>query len=106
MTEKKIDWRFKFLYFIAIISVLVGHGAGGINLFYDWFSPYAFHLPLFAFSSGYFFKESSTDNVCKYIIHKVKTLIIPLYLWHFFYGLVVMFLRNYGFTIGEDFYIL
>lgn len=103
MTNTKIDWRFKFLYFIAIISVIIGHGAGGISLFYDWFTPYAFHLPLFVFSSGYFYKESSTDNVSKYIIHKLKTLIIPLYLWNIFYGLIVMFSKNFGFAIGEDF---
>ena len=105
MNKDSIDWRFKFLYFIAIISVIVGHcnDVVGINLFYDWFIPYVFHLPLFAFSSGYFYKESYTDRVGSYIIHKIKTLIIPLYLWHLFYGLVVIFLRKFGFTIGEDF---
>lgn len=56
---KKIDWRFKFLYTIGIISVLVGHGADGIDFFYDWFTPYSFHMPLFMFCSGYLFKVFS-----------------------------------------------
>lgn len=99
----KIDYRFKFLYVIGIISVIMGHCGQGISLFYDWFQPYSFHLALFLFCSGYFYKETNTDNVIKYILHKVKTLIIPLYLYNLFYGGFVIFISNFGFTIGGEF---
>lgn len=33
---------------------------------------------------------------------KVKSLLIPLYLWNFFYGIVQLVLRSIGFTIGEE----
>lgn len=100
---KNIDYRFKFLYVIGIVAVVAGHlGIGGIGLLDAWFPYYAYHLPLFTFCSGYFYSSKSEDNVGNYIIHKVKTLLIPLYLWHICYGLLVLFSRNFGFTIGEN----
>lgn len=98
-----IDWRFKFLYFVAIVAVIVGHVSGGLGILYDWFRPYSYHLLLFVFGSGYFFKESSTENVRKYILHKVKTLIIPFYLWHLFYGIVCVMIKNFGFFTKTNF---
>lgn len=98
----QIDYRFKILYALGIISVVAGHcGSGGINFFYNWFSPYAFHLGLFAFCSGYFFKEESERNPIKYIVKKAKTLLVPLYLWNFAYGCIVTLLSFKGFTIGK-----
>lgn len=79
---KEIDYRFKFLYVIGIISVVFGHSGWGISLLYDWFPPYSYHLALFLFCSGYLYKKTSTNNVILYILHKIKTLIIPLYLWN------------------------
>lgn len=56
---EKIDYRFKILYAIGMVIIVAGHcWNGGISLFYEWFPPYAFHLPLFAFASGYFYKNS------------------------------------------------
>lgn len=100
MSKRDIDYRFKFLYVIGIISVVFGHSGYGISLFYDWFPPYSFHLPLFAFCSGYFYNEASTDHVLKYILHKVKRLIVPFYLWNFFYGMFIVFVHQFGFNIG------
>lgn len=100
----KIDYRFKFLYFIGIISIIISHcGSGGIDLLYNWFPFNSFFLALFAFTSGYFFHESKTEHTAKYIVYKFKKLIIPLYLYNLFYGLLVLFLRQFGFTIGSDF---
>lgn len=80
-----IDYRFKILYAIGIIFVVIGHcGGGGINILSDWFPPYAFHLQLFAFASGYFYKSSSEEYIGKYILKKIKTLLVPLYCWNFF----------------------
>ncbi len=101
--ETKIDYRFKIMYAIGMIVIVAGHcWNGGISLFYEWFPPYAFHLPLFAFVSGYFYKNKAEENCGKYIWKKVKRLIIPLYLWNFFYAVVVAFLSMHGFTMGTD----
>lgn len=98
---EKIDYRFKFLYFIGIISIIISHcGSGGIDLLYNWFPFNSFFLALFAFTSGYFFRECKTEHTVKYIIYKFKKLIVPLYLYNLFYGLLVLFLRQFGFTIS------
>lgn len=100
----KIDYRFKFLYFIGIISTIISHcGSGDIDLLYNWFPFNSFFLALFVFTSGYFFRESRTEHTLKYIVYKFKKLIIPLYLYNLFYGLLVLFFKQFGFTIGNDF---
>lgn len=99
----KIDYRFKFLYVIGMVAVIFSHCGQGISFFYDWFPPGSFHLALFLFCSGYFYKETSTDNILKYILHKARNLIVPLYLWNLFYGVFVAFISNFGFTIGGKF---
>lgn len=100
----KTDYRFKFLYLIGILSIIISHcGSGGIDLLYSWFPFNSFFLALFAFTSGYFFREEKTEHTAKYIAYKFKKLIIPLYLYNFFYGILVVFLRQFGFTIGGDF---
>ena len=100
----KIDYRFKFLYFIGIISIIISHcGSGGIDLLYNWFPFNSFFLALFAFTSGYFFQENKTEHTVQYIVYKFKKLIVPLYLYNLFYGIFVVFSKQFGFTIGNEF---
>lgn len=103
MGEQKINYQFKFLYVIGIIAVVAGHcGNGGISLGYEFFPPASFHLPLFIFVSGYFYKSSDETNIGRAICKKAKKLILPMYCYNIFYGLLVFLSRNWGFTIGED----
>ncbi|MDE5893345.1 MAG: hypothetical protein K2H45_10540 [Acetatifactor sp.] len=100
---KQIDYRFKILYALGVIFVVSGHcGMGGISFLYDWFRPGAFHLGLFVFASGYFYKSQSESNIMQYICRKAKTLLLPVYLWNFFYAGVVLLSRHAGFMIGEE----
>lgn len=96
------DYRFKIIYAIAMIMVVGGHcGGGGIWFdFSGWFPYYELHLALFMFSSGYFCKDSAKDNIFKYILKKIKSLIIPLYIYNLVYGLLVQVLRLKGFQMG------
>lgn len=105
MEEKKIDYRFKLMYAVGIIMVVCGHAnGGGISfLIGDWFPYGGIHIALFVFCSGYFFSEKSLDNVAKYISKKIKALIVPLYIYNFFYGILVQLLRLKEFSMGEDF---
>ena len=99
-----IDYRFKILYAIAIIMVVCGHTrGGGVTILNDWFPYGALHLPIFAFSSGYFYKNSSEKHPLRYILKKIKTLVIPLYLYTIVYGLIVQFMRSKGFEMGGTF---
>ena len=85
---------------IGSFAVICGHLGNGVNLFYDWFPPYSFHLPLFLFSSGYFYKNDSIKNVRGYVFHKIKTLLIPLYLWNLLYAVITLLSHKMGFSIG------
>lgn len=105
MSEKRgIDYRFKILYAVAMIMIVCGHAkTGGIGLLKDWFPYRGIHLAIFIFCSGYFYKEKNEDNVLLYIWKKIKTLVIPMYIYNVIYGLVVMLSRYKGFKIGDDF---
>ena len=99
--SKTVDYRFRLLYALGMIFVVSGHAeGGGISLLYDWFPPYAFHLGLFVFCSGYFYKDSYEQDLPGFLARKAKTLLLPMYLWNFFYALLVLLLRRAGFTIG------
>jgi len=100
-TDKQTDYRFKLLYALGMIFIVAGHCKhGGVSLFYEWFPPYSFHLGLFAFSSGYFYKEESESAILKYCTRKAKHLLLPLYVWNVFYALLTMTLGKWGVTIG------
>ena len=100
--EYKVDYRFKILYSIGIICVIDSHlqGKASIELsIQDWFPYRSFHMPLFMFSAGYFFKEKNVLNSCKYICRKFKKLIVPIYLYSFFYGFLISLMKQFKFAI-------
>lgn len=74
--SKKINQQFLLLQAIGIVLVVIGH-KDGISLFFDWFPAYSFHMPLFIFISGYFYKNENDKNLRNFILNKVNKLIIP-----------------------------
>lgn len=101
--QNKIDYRFKLLYALGMVFIVSGHcSGGGVSLFYDWFSPYSFHLGLFMFASGYFYKCEAEDALIKYVIKKIKSLILPLYLWNVVYAIISKVLFQFGFVISGE----
>ena len=100
-TDGGVNLQFKLLSAIGIIIIVSGHCYhGGMELAYNWFPPYSYHLALFVFISGYFYKTDYEENIGKYIWKRTKRLLIPAYLWNIFYGGMVAFLGLFGFTIG------
>lgn len=99
---KKRDSRFTLLYAFGILFVLASHSKnGGMNLFYSWFPPFSFHLPLFCFCSGYFFNDRNTEHIAAFCLRKAKQLLVPLYVWNLIYGLFGELLRIFGFTLTK-----
>ena len=95
---KSINYTFKLLYALGIIFVVAGHcDGGGFSIFYEIFPIYSFHLSLFVFASGYFYNFENEYNVKKYIVKKLKQLILPLYLWNIFYACLIFVIKNFGF---------
>lgn len=101
MTEKKIDPRFRILSALAIVFVVAGHADFGVFDMAGLFPYYSFHVGVFAFISGYFYKDENEKNIGAYIVKKVKHLLIPYYIWNLIYGLFATLLRMAGFHIGS-----
>ena len=97
-TENK---EFRILSAIGIILVVAGHL--GYNLFDmgGLFPYYSFHVFIFLFVSGYFYKPEAEEHILTYLLGKCRTLLLPYFLWNFVYGLVVVLFRSVGFYIGN-----
>lgn len=101
VSHNKTNYQFKLMYALGMVLVVANHCEyGGISLFYEIFPAYSFHMGLFMFSSGYFYKESAELHIGKYINKKLNTLILPLYLWNFVYALFAQIMSLRGFSLG------
>lgn len=104
LSDGDVNLTFKILSAIGIIIIVAGHTKnGGISLAYEWFPPYSFHLALFVFISGYFYKNKHEEHVPNYIWRRTKRLLIPAYIWNFVYGLFNVMLELFGYKIGVEF---
>ena len=86
----------------AIVMVVAGHLGYGVLTEGDLFPYYSFHVPLFMFISGYFYKEVGKGQTFGYVKKKVCRLLVPYLLWNLVYGLLAWLLRGYGFSMGEE----
>ena len=86
----------------AIVMVVAGHLGSGVLTAGDLFPYYSFHVPLFMFISGYFYKEVGKGQTFGYVKKKVCRLLVPYLLWNLVYGLLAWLLRGYGFSMGEE----
>lgn len=101
MTAYKENKEFRILSAIGIILVVAGHL--GFNVFDvgGLFPYYSFHVFIFLFVSGYFYKKEAEENVFNYILGKCKTLLLPYFVWNFLYGILTVVLHYTGFSIGQ-----
>ena len=76
---------------IGIILMVIGHSGSPLSRII-----YLFHMPLFFFISGYFYKEHYTYNIIELIKKRIKTLYIPFVK----YQLVFLFLHNIFYNIN------
>lgn len=92
---------FRALYLIAIIFIVDGHTTlDDMFSMGDLFRYYSFHLMIFAFGAGYFFRLHG--GILQDICSRAKRLLVPLYLWNVIYGVGAACLRRFGgFEIGE-----
>ena len=94
---------FYILSALAIIMVAAGHIGCNIMTIGDLFPYYSFHVPLFVFISGYFYKEAEEEHPLAYIKKKIRRLLIPYFIWNVVYGLIAAALRLFGFNLGGGF---
>lgn len=100
--SESVDYQFKLLYTIGTIFVICDHcyRGGGITLLENWFPKGSFHLALFVFCSGYFYKTEYDRLASRFVIKKFKRLIIPMYGWNIFYAIVTIMMSSAGFEFG------
>lgn len=94
---------FGILSALAIIMVAAGHLGYNILTVGDLFPYYSFHVPLFMFISGYFYRQKEQERPLSYIKKKARRLLLPYFFWNLVYGLLASLLRSWGdFTFGEQ----
>lgn len=102
MADYMENRKFRILSAIGIILVAAGHlgfnllDAGGL------FPYYSFHVFIFLFVSGYFYKPESEKRIGRYIAGKCITLLLPYFVWNLLYGIFAFFLHKAGFGIGQN----
>lgn len=100
--KKQYNMTFCILSALAIIMVVAGHIGYNIMTVGDLFPYYSFHVPVFMFISGYFYKESEQEHPFSYLKKKACRLLVPYLIWNLAYGLLARALRAGGFAMGEE----
>lgn len=99
--EKKLNAQFCILSALGIIFIVDGHLNNSYFDIEGLLPYYSFHIPLFAFISGYFYRPGSEMELWNYGKHKFRRLMVPYFLWNLFYGILAWVLRGLGFGFGE-----
>lgn len=83
--------------------MVLGHVGYVVNGFNSLFPVYSFHMVLFMFISGYFYKPKNEENILKYIKNKAKKLLVTYFIWNLVYGIIGMLLRGADIiSFGKD----
>ena len=104
-THDSFHYQMCILSVIGICFVLLGHLRNDLSAsgtFYGWFPYYSFHMPLFLFVSGYFFRQPEKDLFFKsfgrFLWKKLKSLILPFYVINGLFILFDFLIAGFGFS--------
>lgn len=93
---------FGILSALAILMIVAGHSGYDILTVGGLFPYYSFHVPLFLFVSGYFYREEEEAYPLAYLKKKAKRLLLPYFVWNVVYGVIAWAFRVFGgFSMGE-----
>ncbi|MFM0243289.1 acyltransferase family protein [Paraburkholderia phytofirmans] len=81
---------------IGIIFVVAGHAGSGTGI--PVFTPYSFHMPLFFFLSGIFFRESEPERFGASALKGARSLLLPTTLCFIAYAFISYLLGRFGFS--------
>ncbi len=94
---------FGVLSALAILMIVAGHVGYEILTVGGLFPYYSFHVQLFLFISGYFYREEEEERPLLYCRKKAKRLLLPYFIWNAVYGVIAWALRTFaGFGMGEE----
>lgn len=89
----KADFSNKVTLLKALAIMLVVSGHLEFSLL-GIFTPYSFQLALFFFISGYLFKEKYLNEVPTFINKRIKSLLVPYFLYNIFYLAITIWIEN------------
>ena len=100
--KRPYNVTFGILSALAILMIVAGHSGYDILTVGGLFPYYSFHVPLFLFISGYFYREEEEAHPFAYLKKKAKRLLLPYFIWNAVYGVTAWALRTFaGFGMGE-----
>ena len=100
--SREYNVTFGILSALAILMIVAGHSGYDILTVGGLFPYYSFHVPLFMFISGYFYREEEESRPFAYLKKKAKRLLLPYLIWNVVYGLLAAAMRAFGgFAMGE-----
>ena len=102
MQTKERNATFCILSVIGMILILLGHLDFPILTGGDLFPYYSYHVMIFPFISGYFYRPEQETHILSYVKHKCKTLLLPYFIFNLFYGMLATLLHLAGFSIGGN----
>lgn len=100
--ETAVNGQFRILTAFAMILVVMGHVDEGMLTIGGLFPYYSFHIALFLFISGYFYRPEKEEQIGAYLKRKARRLLLPYFIWNVIYGMLVIVLRAAGFYIGNE----
>lgn len=103
MAQEKSSYNVTFgiLSALAILMIVAGHIGYDILTVGGLFPYYSFHVPLFLFISGYFYRDEEEERPLLYLKKKAKRLLFPYFIWNVVYGVIAWALRTFGgFSMG------
>lgn len=92
--------KFTILSCIAILLIILGHLNYNILEFGGLFPYYSYHVMVFVFISGYFYKEEDEQHILKFIGRKAKRLLVPYFAINAVIGIIITLLHKLGFSFG------
>ena len=94
--------QMRILSAVGMILVVAGHLGYSLFDLGGLFPYYSFHVFIFLFVSGYFYREEAEQHLLRYVGKKCKTLLLPYFVWNLVYGILAALLHHAGFSIGGD----
>lgn len=102
LSETSYNVTFGILSAFAILMIVAGHAGYDILTVGGLFPYYSFHVPLFLFISGYFYRREEEERPLIYLQKKAKRLLLPYFIWNVIYGVIAWALRAFGgFRLGN-----
>lgn len=90
----------RILTALGVIFVVAGHLQFDILSLGGLFPYYSFHLYIFLFVTGYFYKPEDENHLGAFFLRKAKRLLLPYFIWNLLYGILSTVLYKNGIYIG------